>query len=219
MNSYIKIILFFKKLNIHRGYIKTSVKQKITNKFIFSSRNQKYSLDLNQTVISLYTVIKLVEILKQKNSIIVVGNIENISYIDSFKNNNLKNIIFIQKWIPGLISNWEGFQKIIKGNLPFFTNTIKVSQKLRFFRFFYTLFDSKQPSIVIIFQNEDYKTIIKECFHKNIPVILIGNNYSEVNEVSYQVPSNITNFFSYSLFIQLLVGQITFDNNKKNDKK
>lgn len=219
MKSYIKILNFFKKLNVHRGYKNNSSNKKIINKFIFSYRNYKYNLDLNITLISLYTIIKLINILQKNNSILIVGNIENFIFIESIKHNNIKNVIFIQKWVHGIISNWEGFQSIVKNNHFKVKHIIKKSQKLRFFRFFYNIFDHKKPSLVIIFQNEDQKTILKECINQNIPVICLGDNYSSSNNISYQVPSNITNFFSYTLFIQLVLGQLSYNKINTNEKK
>jgi ribosomal protein S2 len=217
MKSYIKILNFFKKLNIHRDYKNNSSKIETVNKFLFSYRNQKYNLDLNQTLIALYTTMKIIGYLKKNNSVLIVGNTENFSFMESIKNNHLKNVMFTQKWVHGIISNWEGFQDII--DKAYKNKNIKKSKKLRFFRFFYNVFNSKKPDLVIIFQNEDQNSILKECSNRNIPVICIGTKYSSLDKISYIVPSNINNFFGYTLFIQLLFGQMIIIKTNYNDKK
>lgn len=215
MKSYKKILIFFKKFNVHRSFQKKFVQKKNPIKIIYSYSNNKFTLNLNYTIVSLYTTLKLISFInKNKNgSILIIGNFENLPFSDLFKKVHFKNIIFIHKWLPGIISNWEGFSNIIK-NQKTALSIVKKSQKLRFFRFFYTFFNFKKPKIVIVFQNNNANIIIKECFDINIPVIFLSSTFLCSRIISYQVPSNINNFFSSLLFSQIFISQITF--HKKN---
>jgi len=222
MQSYKKILIFFKKLNIHRGYTQNFINKsstKSSNKFIFSYRNHKSSLNINQTLITLYATLKLIQLIKQKGSLIVVGNLENLSFVDSFKNIYLTDVIFIQKWVHGIISNWDGFRVILKNHYRAIKTPISISQKLRFFRFFFITFNYKKPNLVIVFQNDDFNSILKECFNKNIPLISVGSFYSNSTIVSYIIPSNTNNFLNFSLFFQLFLGQVALNTKQTSKQK
>ena len=136
MTSYKKILIFFKKLNIHRGFIKDFSKKKSPNHFIFSYRNQKFNFNLNKTLISLYTTLKLIQILKSKGSILFVGDFDNLFFFESFNKKKIQKFFFIQKWVHGILSNWEGFLGMSFDQHKKQKKFTKNSQKLRFFRFF-----------------------------------------------------------------------------------
>jgi ribosomal protein S2 len=207
MKSYIKILLFFKKINIHRTSVGHPLKDTLAYNFIFSYRNHKIYLDLNKTLISLYSTIKVVQYINNNNvSVLFVGNTSNALFFDIINTKGFKNIFFIQKWVPGILSNWDSLASIVKkqDNLLF-----KNSYKLRFLRFFYNTFNKKKPNLVIVCGNSDTTLISSECFNQDIPVVSLGNlvKTSEA-AISYQVPANVDNFLSSSLFLQLYIGQV-----------
>jgi len=214
MKTYTKILIFFKKINVHRSSVSTFSKDRLTYSFIFSYKNKKANLDLNKTLISLYSTLKIIQLLGKQASVLFVGNIDNILFFDIIKKRT-GSAFFIQRWIPGVLSNWGILESLVNTQD---SSLLKYSFKLRFFRFFYSTFNNKKPNLVIICGTPDENLIASECYSQGIPVISLDHLIKESKPfVSYRVPSNITSFLSSSLLIQLYIGQLFINNS--NAKK
>jgi ribosomal protein S2 len=210
MVAYKKTLVFFKNLNTHRTFIT----HKKTINFIFSFRNHKVNVNLNKILISLFSSINVIHHINIKKSIIlVVGNSYTSFCSNLFYSKPLKNVFFIQRWVHGLLSNWEAFDSLISSSKARYCNShTRNSFKLRFFRLFYSVFGKALPTLVIVFQNSKIDSIIQECFYKDIPVIAVGNKPCTS---SYHLYLGSNTLFVNIVFFQLLLCQFIVSDNIK----
>ncbi len=215
MLSYKKILLFFKQLNLHRNF-RLSKKAFL---FLFSVRNNKITVNLNKVLISVFTVIKVINSITMNDGfILVVGNSFTSFYSQLFCSSFIKtNFLFIQHWVHGLLSNWNSFMQSSRVVSPGSSrNLLFRSAKLKFCRFFYQALTYKLPSLVIVFQTNKIHGILQECFSQRVPVITVSTSLHSLSTYSVYIGSNT--FFTNLVFFHLICSQVMFLPSNVNEK-
>lgn len=210
MKSYKKILVFFMKINGHRVTFSNSSSKSFN--YFYSSSFKKFNLDLNRSLISIYSCLRLIQFFKKnKSTILMVGDsIEFIYFMPFFKIKS-KNFFIIPKWINGLITNWEKLSFYTKKSFFKNSKTIKKSKKLRFFRYFFSISNFNKPDLILVSKSNQLENLFKEAKYSNIPVVFIGSHNkscSTPNLISYKISVNITNFSMNLFIVQLFCSSI-----------
>ena len=166
---------------VHLGHKTSKWNNKMTP-YLFGTRNNIHIINLEKTISLLRRMIKVVsDLVKSDNTILIIGNSENNSNFVRFLGEKFKVPYVCNKWIGGILSNWEDFSKRVQNG--------KVKRRVTSFTTGLR-FMNKKPSIAIILNTNENREAIKEIYKLNIPIIGIVDTDSSLTNISYPIPGN-----------------------------
>lgn len=213
MNNYYKVLQYFVIFNITTG--STIKNAHITKKTIGVYVTKKTNLFTNPRTLlrAVYKTINLVNIIiKQGGVVLFVGSSAEVQkFYFFYKSRYISQVVFINKWLPGFLTNWEGYRRFLNTVINLDLTQVKQSKKLKFFRFFRILQNKPKPDLVLFFDTInaiDRLSISQECTYQNIPLVTFGSfTQKEFNTLPYKVTINPHNLYNQWFFCQLFFGQ------------
>jgi len=218
MSSFSKFYSLFKTFNhwpIQLGE-KTQETQPAMKKYISGSYNSNEIIDPQKSLYHLFVAKKVIEeTYKQGGKILFFTNQPDFCKIVEtfFPKNNPQLILLETKWIPGLLTNWSGFNQSLaafesREFFPHQRNTFLRLQK-RYRPFLESKVDGKQeaPDLIVCLDANDSIGAIQEAFRLKIPSIGIANTNIKINpsKITYPIPGNTRSFRSLYFFSRILV--------------
>lgn len=219
MYSYSHILRFFLIFNVSTLITKKNLQSTKSITKVFYIKKSKVFLNPQELIKSVYTTLNLItSILKQNGTVLIVGPSKEIQkFYFFFKVFQNPSVFYINKWLPGFLTNWDVYINFIN-KITLFGFDFNKSKKLKFFRFFFSLKNKEKPSLVLFFDSSSVlgnNIIVEECFIENIPLVVIRNSFSfsDYNRIPYKIISNPHNIYNQWIYCQLFFGQF-FINSK-----
>jgi len=155
------------------------------------------SKEIISTLKEIVNLKNLLEEVKRKKGtvLLVIQNDDNKKYIEK-KYKEGKNIIIItEKWVGGLLSNWDQYQK-------YFTSQ-ETKKKGKLLQIFYK---KEKPSLVVLMSTKKEDLLVKECKKGNIPLVKIiekkvSHNTDENNIYWVRTNKNIKTQYIINNFV------------------
>jgi len=201
---------------VHLGHRTSKWNNRMTP-YLFGTRNNIHIIDLEKTISLLRRVIRVVSSLVRNNeTILIVGNSENNSNFVRFLGEKFKVPYVCNKWIGGILSNWEDFSKKVQ-NSRVKRRVLSFTTGLRFM--------NKKPGIAIILNINENKEAIKEIYKLNIPIVGIVDTDSSLTNISYPIPGNddspVVQYFYITILENILLKTLKLKKNKliTNEKR
>jgi len=152
-------------------------------------------------------------LLKQKQTLLFINNDPKLSFLVKSTSHKLKQYYSNEHWVPGLLTNWDGFQPMLRSFSyceKYFGNYLRVKQ-----RAFPKYLKQKKkleglsgmrtkPSVLILFQISGNESILKEAQLLNIPVVAFTDCTKSFLQVDYPMPSSTNSIFLNYLFCSFL---------------
>ena len=150
---------------------------------------------------------------KQKKTLLFINNDPKLSFLVKSTSQKLKQYYSNENWVPGLLTNWDGFQPMLRSFSyceKYFGNYLRTKQKL----FPKYLKQKKKleglagmrtkPSALILFQISGNESILKEAQLLNIPIVAFTDCTKSFLQVSYPIPFATNSIFFNYLFCSFL---------------
>lgn len=217
MFSYNQILQFFLIFNISTIITKKNIQstKSVTNSFYI--KRHKVFTNPHILLKSVYNTLNLITaVLKQKGTVVLVGPSKEIQkFYFFFKFFQNSNVFYINKWLPGFLTNWNVYINFINKLTLASDFNFNKSKKINFFRFFFSLKNKEKPSLILFFDSTGNNIIVEECFSENVPLVVIRSVFSlkDYNKISYKITTNPHNIYNQWIYCQLFFGQF-FINNK-----
>ena len=167
--------------------------------------------DLNKTIISLRRTLNFLKYLKKNEGIILfVGTRHDIKNIIK-KIGIVTNSPYVNdRWLKGLLTNWENVSNSIRFyNLFFKKLDIRSKQKRKMKSIFEGLgkLNRLPDAIVLLDANTDTEAL-REAHRLNIPVIGITDTNSPINKIDYPILGNTESILSIIFFANLIISSL-----------
>ena len=194
---------------VHLGHKTSKWNNKMTP-YLFGTRNNIHIINLEKTISLVRRVIKIISnLVKNNETILIVGNSESNSNFVRFLGEKFEVPYVCNKWIGGILSNWEDFSKKVQ-NTKVKRRVTHFTTGLRFMK--------KKPSIAIILNTNENKEAIKEIYKLNIPIIGVVDTDSSLVNISYPIPGNdnspVVQYFYITILENILVKTPKLKKNK-----
>ena len=203
----------FEKFAQRPQYVSNKVNPQLFD-LIDGFRNHLAVVDTEKSTLLLKKAIIFLRSLQQdKKTILLINNNPKLSFLTKKTALNLNQPYSNEYWIPGLLTNWNGFQTTIKSfqycdqyfgaflkkKKIVFPKYLKQKKKLEGL----TLLKSR-PDVLVLFQLVGNESILKEAQLLNIPVVAFSDCTKSFFNVDYPIPMD-TNVFSMTyLFCSFL---------------
>lgn len=218
MSSFSKFYSLFKSFNnwpIQLG-AKTQETKPAMKKYILGSINSIEIIDPQKSLYHLLVAKKVIEeTYKKGGKILFFTNQPDFHKIleNFFPKNNPQLLLLDAKWIPGLLTNWSGFQQSLSA---FESREFLLHQRKNFLRLQkrYKAFLQNQnnkrlepPALLVCFNANESTGPLNEGFRLKIPSIGIANTNININpsKITYPIPGNTKSFKSLYFFSRILL--------------
>lgn len=215
----------FLDINIHLGHKFNGLNRNILP-FLLGLKDNISIFNINKLIKSLRLVyIGLIEIIKQRGQIFLLGTSTHLPVIDLFKyffkkyykSNQAESYIYIngfigQKWISGLFSNWKGTKFL----LNYLNKNPTKKNKQRFQKYLIALEGFQHTKTIflpdfVITLNSNSQTL-QEIYNTNIPIIGLNDSDIDPKLFLYSILGNddslqVINFFCNFLELIILKGK------------
>jgi ribosomal protein S2 len=169
-------------------------------------------------LISVYNTLNLITaVFNQRGTVLLIGPSKEIQkFYFFFKFSQNSNVFYLNKWLPGLLTNWNvyvNFLDKLTSSSDF--NFYKSNNKINFFRFLFALKKKEKPSLILFVDSTVNNIIVEECYSENVPLVVIRSVFSakDYNKIPYKIITNPHNIYNQWIYCQLFFGQF-FINNK-----
>ncbi len=198
----IKLML---KNGLHYGHKRTYLHPSM-RPYVFGIKDGIYIIDLEKTYDKLQEVLLRLKELKEQNKIILfVGTLPHFKEIIGSFAEKIKMPYVVERWIGGLISNYDVVGKRLKHYLNLkeskdkgeWDNMIK-KERVKLEKKFAKLskqfeslrFMTRLPDAIFVFNIRNNMAAIREGKEKNIKVFAIADTDSNISDVDYFIPAN-----------------------------
>lgn len=207
-NKKITKYLNIKKLlqnDVHLGHHKMLWNPKMAP-FIYGVRQQQHIFDLNKTLVYMRKgLLFLTNVLNQKGSVLVVGY--PLGYKNTFKKLlDDNNISWIDNGtaVGGLLTNWETHYNYRKKFYKEITQKTESRSLRRFEKSFGNIIKlDKKPDLIIFFNSQENKGLLRESVQMNIPIISFLDSKDDPTNIDYPIPSNTQSYKSSRFYMDL----------------
>lgn len=174
--------------------------------YVIGLKDGIYIINLEKTYEKLQEVLNLLKELKEQNKVILfIGTLPHFRQIISSFAERIKMPYVVERWIGGLISNYEIISKSLKNYLELKEkkekgewNTIlkkervKLEKKLaRLAKKFESLrLMTRLPDAIFVFNIKGNLQAIREAKKKNVKVFALADTDANIKEVDYFIPTN-----------------------------
>ncbi|MEE9555529.1 MAG: 30S ribosomal protein S2 [candidate division Zixibacteria bacterium] len=204
-------------------------------KFIFTSKNGIYIIDLNKTLLSINRASqKIREVVEAGGKILFVGTKKQAKEVIKNQSNRSDQYYVIERWLGGMLTNFTTIKRNIKRLRDlekmkedgFFERaTKKEASKLekelaRLEKFLSGIKDMYSlPSLLFVVDTKKERIAVAEANILNIPVIGILDTNSDPTPIDYPIAANDDAIKSISIIIRALTDEIIETQNKVSSEE
>jgi small subunit ribosomal protein S2 len=212
-------LMQLRKAGVHFGHKANCLNPKMIP-YIFAEKNGRHILDLIQTSFLLNQACIFVKMAaQQKKNILFIGTSSKISKIVAQEAKKCNAFYINQRWLGGLLTNWKTVKTRIErlklleqqeqnGNfniLPKKEAAIIKKELKKLKNYFNGVKDMKNiPDILIVINQQQELTAIKESINLNIPIISIIDSNCDPDLVTFPIPGNNDSILSVKLILSEL---------------
>jgi small subunit ribosomal protein S2 len=199
-------------------------------KFIFTSKNGIYIIDLNKTLLSINRACQKVrEVVESGGKILFVGTKKQAKEVVKIQAQRCSQFYVSERWLGGMLTNFTTIKRNIKRlrdleklkEEGFFEKTTKKEASklekeiLRLEKFLSGIKDMYSlPSLVFVVDTKKERIAVAEANILNIPVIGIIDTNSDPTPIDYPIAANDDAIKSISIIVRSVADEVIETQNK-----